>query len=309
MPAFHVETATHINAPRSQVHAALVDFNTWPIWSPWLYIERDASLTYEGTRGEPGHGYSWEGKKIGAGGMQLLSSTEQRIDCKLNFLKPFKSEADVAFDLAAVDDRNTQVTWLMDSSLPFFMFWMTSTMTAMIRADYDRGLTMLKDYIETGSVPSKCTPSEIVNVEAQHFVGCQSSTPMATIGESMTESFSQVMGSDVEKVASGVPFVIYNQMDLKGSQCTYTAAIPVAQPQTVNGPLVSGERAACRALRVVHSGPYRHLSNGWNLAMNEVRQQKLKSAKGQPPFERYLNDPDTTAEEDLLTEIYMPLRA
>ena len=311
MPAFHVETATQINAPHNRVHATLVDFNSWPIWSPWLYLERDAILTYEGTRGEPGHAYTWSGDKIGSGSMSLVSSTERKINYKLRFLKPFKSQADVSFDLAVVDDNKTQVSWLMDSSLPFFMFWMTGKMTAMIRADYGRGLTMLKDYIETGSVTSVCTAAEIVDVNTQSYIGRQAASSMSDIGEPMSEAIAQVVraGKHYGAIDGGLPFVLYDKMNISENRCLCTTAIPTDGLQSVGSPLISGQLDACRALRVVHTGSHRHLSNGWSLAMNEMRRRKLKKARQIPPFERYLNNPDTTEDPKLMTEIYLPLRA
>jgi len=63
-----------------------------------------------------------------------------------------------------------------------------------------------------------------------------------------------------------------------------------------------------KAMKVTHTGPYRHLGNAWAMAESEIRYAKLKKNKKQPPFERYLNDPGDTAEKDLVTEIFVPLR-
>ena len=81
---------------------------------------------------------------IGSGGMTVTGEIEnQRIDCDLQFLKPWKSQADVAFILEEKDGA-THLTWNMESSLPFFLFMMKDMMTAMIGSDYERGLSMMK---------------------------------------------------------------------------------------------------------------------------------------------------------------------
>ena len=138
MPKVNVEASIDIAAPAERVHAVLVDFNTWPTWSPWLYLEPEAKITYRGVVGATGHGYDWVGIKTGAGAMTLLHSSLERIDCDLQFLKPFKSEAEVAFKLEAVDNEKTRLTWTMKSGLPFFMFWMKASMISMIKTDFQR---------------------------------------------------------------------------------------------------------------------------------------------------------------------------
>ncbi|MFK7992778.1 MAG: GyrI-like domain-containing protein [Granulosicoccus sp.] len=72
--------------------------------------------------------------------------------------------------------------------------------------------------------------------------------------------------------------------------------------------LVSRTTPACRALKAFHTGPYLHLANAWAMLMGEARYKKLKGLKSIPPFEIYLNDPDTTAPSELITERYLPLK-
>ena len=311
MPKVNVEASIEIAASRERVHEVLVDFNTWPIWSPWLYLEPDARLEYRGEVGQTGHGYDWVGRKTGAGGMTLLHSSLERIDCDLQFLKPYKSEAEVAFDLEAVDASTTRLTWHMKSSLPFFMFWMKATMVGMITSDYHRGLALLKDYLETGSTHSSTKIDGIVDVEALYYVGAKGAGFIRELGPSMEESFKTLTDTSTARQysISGLPFVLYNSMDIKTGHCDYTAALPTFDPTPVESPLVSALRPECRALKVIHAGPYKHLGNAWSLIMAEAREQKLKINKSLPPFERYLNDPDEVDEDDLITEIYLPLKA
>ena len=74
----------------------------------------------------------------------------------LTFLKPWKSQAKVAFYLKE-EGASTQVRWTIDSGIPFFLFWMKKQMEIFVGMDYDRGLTMLKDLVETGSSNSTLT--------------------------------------------------------------------------------------------------------------------------------------------------------
>lgn len=311
MPKINVQASIDITTPIHRIHTALVDFHTWPIWSPWLYMEPDANVTYRGSNGELNHGFDWNGQKIGSGGMTLTSSTVSRIECDLQFIKPFKSQADVAFDLEDIGNGATRVTWHMKSSLPIFLFWMKGTMSGMIRSDYNRGLAMLKDHLEMEQIPSSFTIEDIVDVESLNYVGFQDSTTLSQISNSMGATFAALLESvsshSIEII--GPPFCIYNQMDMKRSECDYTAAMPTAAPSAITLPFISDKLPACRALKVVHTGSYRHLGNAWYVLMGESRFRKLKAKKSIPPFELYLNDPGVTAEQDLITELYLPLRA
>lgn len=310
MPAFHVEASTDIKAPIQRVYDTLVDFTTWPDWSPWLYIEPDAEVVYTGNKGEPKHGYQWKGNKVGAGSMSLTHVAPQRIDCNLQILKPFKSTATVWFDLVESTPGNTTLTWNMDSKLPFFMFWMLDSMTGMITADYKRGLALLKAQLETGKIQSRTQLVETEDVSAKAFVGKQVVTSFDQLSSSMNQTFSQL--SDLEKsgkfTSIGRQFCIYDRIDFKRDEVTYTAAFPVSEPITVELPLVSRIRPACRALKAVHTGAYQHLPNAWAMIMSEARTKKLKVSKTNPPFEHYLNDPDSIVHSDLMTELYLPLK-
>jgi len=313
MPAIHVARSIVIDAPVTTVQQSLTDFKQWPAWSPWLYMEPDSQVDYRGQRGEIGHGYDWHGKLIGAGGMTLVLNNPGTIRMDLNFLKPFKSHAKVYFDIAGADADKSTVTWNMDSNLPFFMFFMKRSMMAMIGMDYERGLKMLKEKIETGKIRSSTEVVGIVTAEPCHYVGHTSQSSLADLGESMAKSFPTVMQAAQQQAMeiNGPPMSIYNHMDLKGGLCTYTVALPLPVEKTAANPadgLLSGDILPGRALKVTHTGSYIHLGNAWSTAITQQRHQKLKPSKQQPPYERYMNDPGETPEEQLITEIYIPLR-
>ena len=310
MPAFNVVSSIEIDVPASRVREALSDFKTWPIWSPWLIMERECKVTYKGSAGELGHGYDWDGQKVGAGGMTLTSLDANRMEADLLFLKPWKSKADIAFEFESVNDSKTHVKWFMDSSLPFFMFFMLKKMKAMIGGDYDRGLSMLKDYLETGKVPSNTVVEGVVDVPASLYAGKTYHAAMSDISDSMGAAFPEVFNAVTEAKAqiNGMPFSIYNNMDIVKKTCMYTAAIPVAESVVAGHGVQCSDRPACKALKVVHTGPYRHLGNGWSTGMSDMRHAKMKMDKANPPFELYVNDPEDTPEDSLVTEIYMPVR-
>ncbi len=310
MPDFHVSANIRINSPLEEVRKVITDFNSWPIWSPWLRMEPGAQLEYEGLPDQLGHGYRWQGEKVGSGEMVWTDLSPTQLDAKLTFLKPFKSKADVGFTLTDAGGA-TDVEWVMDSGLPFFMFFMVKTMKGMITMDYTRGLTLLKDFIEQGEIVCDIDPVGVVDSPAYSYLGITEEVPMSEIGEAMGRSFSQLKERFAKEDVSsdGLPFSVYQTMDVANSRCRYTAAMPVNIEDAENtGALEVGEILMGTAFKVVYTGPYRHIGNAWALAMSDMRHQKLKASKRCKPYERYVNDPTTTPENNLVTEIFIPLR-
>ena len=62
----------------------------------------------------------------------------------------------------------------------------------------------------------------------------------------------------------------------------------------------------------VHSikikGSYKYLENAWMAQTMHMKGKKIKASKKNPPFELYLNDPNTTKEKELETQIVFPVR-
>ena len=167
MPKVAVRKSIIINAPLEKVYESVRDFKQWPVWSPWLITEPECQVTYA----DDGDQYAWDGNVVGSGEMAVLSEEKpNEITYQLTFLKPFKSQAGVAMNFAA-KDGGTEIVWSMDSKLPFFLFFMRPMMTAIIGMDYERGLRMVKEYLETGEVRSKPEFPGQVAVSAVPYLG------------------------------------------------------------------------------------------------------------------------------------------
>jgi hypothetical protein len=146
-----VERKATINAPRQAVFDRIANFERWPEWSPWEELDPDMEKTYTGTAGEVGSGYSWTGnRKAGAGSMKMTAiDAPSSMGADLSFLKPFKSENTLVFDLAEVGE-GTEVTWTMHAthSLVTRVMSMFGLMDKMIGKDFDKGLAKLKTLSE-----------------------------------------------------------------------------------------------------------------------------------------------------------------
>lgn len=310
MPKFHVHRSTVINDTPANVFAKVADFGTWTTWSPWLCAEPDADVIVSDDSSSVGSTYAWKGEVVGQGEMEHRKLEPGKlIDDEIRFVKPFKSKSDVSFDFEPVDG-GTKITWHMKGSMPWFLFWMIPQMEVFIGMDYERGLKMLKEWIETGMILSTTSIRGVEPVGPLRMAGVRKTTTLKDIGPSMEEAFSQA-AEDFNR--HGLPIKeagisVYHAFDMKSGTFDYTAGwILPESAGDVPAELSSWSIPTVNALRVDHTGSYDNVGNGRSAAHQFARYRKLKQSKV-GTFEIYRNDPGNTAPADLQTEIYLPLR-
>ena len=310
MPKFHVHRSTVINDTPENVFAKVADFGTWTKWSPWLCAEPDAEVIVSEDSASVGSVYSWKGELVGQGEIEHRNLEPGKlIDEEIRFVKPFNSKSNVAFDFESVDG-GTKITWHMKGSMPWFLFWMIPQMEVFIGMDYERGLKMLKEWIETGTILSTVNVRGIESTGPLRMAEVRKTTSIQQIGESMKESFCQAEeafkkhGLPIEEAGISV----YHKFDMKAGTFDYTAGwlLPESAAE-VPAEMASWSIPTVKAFRVDHIGSYDNVGNGWSAAHQITRYKKMKQSKV-GTFEIYRNDPGDTEPADLQTEIYMPLK-
>jgi effector-binding domain-containing protein len=106
--------------------------------------------------------------------------------------------------------------------------------------------------------------------------------------------------------ANGAPMTIYTATDDTGFQ--FQAAVPVAQASTVpaNSGITVGKSPAGKALKFVHRGSYDAMDSTYELITNYLDEKQLEPKD--VFVEQYMKDPVTTPEDDLVIEVYVPLK-
>lgn len=306
MATFSVEKSIVIDAPCERVFEEVRDFRKWPSWSPWLLAEPESRLQYS----EDGKSYSWEGKIVGAGEVEVLEeSPPNRMHCRLTFLKPWKSESTTTFELRDTGN-GTEVTWKMNGSLPFFLAWMKKTMTAFIGMDYMRGLTMMKEKVETGKIGFRLATGKS-SVEGFSYIGASNECDVANIGPSMSSDFTKLKDFFGESgvCPSGHCFAIYHKWDPVKNICHYTCGFQVSElPAEVGSGLVTGSVPGHQAYTVTLTGPYSHLTDAWTVGMMHERAKVFSQDKSIDSFEIYENDPAEVPEKELVTVVHIPMK-
>ncbi|MBU2865071.1 SRPBCC family protein [Reinekea forsetii] len=306
MPAYHVEESIFINKQPAELIAYLSDFTSWPTWSPWLVMEPNCPVSYQGTQGEVGAGYHWQGDLTGEGKMTLKEKSDKELVIDLQFIKPFKSFATATFKIGPEGD-GSKVTWLLDAKLPFFLFFMKKMLEQTLSMDYVRGLKMLKSLLETGSIASKM---ELIGQRLQatmHYIALAGEAKIDGLGELITSDYEKLNALFKERGISpvGAPISLYESMDMETSLCKVRNLFPIAKPVAVEAPFICDSIAESKTYVVKHVGDYQFIGNAWSYAMFSARHNKVKIKKMPAGFEAYLNDPHEVSAEHLETEIVL----
>lgn len=302
MPKIELNRSIEINASPDKVFKVLNDFNHWSAWSPWLILEPETVVKVA----PDAKYYEWEGNRIGSGNMRITSEVENKsLNLDLTFLKPWKSKAKVRFELISTSD-GTKLTWFMDSSLPFFMFWMKKMMLGFIGMDYERGLNLLKDYVEDGEVHSKLEFVGEQSLSKIQYIGIHSHSTITDIDQDMKRDFGKLgeFISGKEDIISGKMFSIYHKWDFANGKVEYTSGLAVKSvPNDLSSEFKVGEIPATKVYTLRHTGPYKHLGNAWSAMYNMHRAKAINIVKGIHPFEEYVNVPGQVLENELITDI------
>jgi len=302
MPKMNIVRRQHIDASIDKVYQSLCSMKTWQDWSPWLISDPKAKVNVAADD----QSYEWEGPRVGSGNMKIVKSNpNSSIDYDLNFLKPWKSHAKVKFEVSE-KDGGTEVAWHMDSSLPWFMFWMKKQMEAFLGNDYERGLKMLKDQMEHGYVQSKLDWKGEAQFPGCKFIGIKRSCTIDEMPSVMQKDFTKLMefGHQSDAAEPEKAFSQYHKFDFVKKTCSFTSGLPM---KTIPADLPQGvfvsELPATKINTVQHTGRYDHLGNAWTTMYTMARNKELKVKKGFDPFETYGNSPMNTKPEDLISYI------
>ena len=126
------------------------------------------------------------------------------------------------------------------------------------------------------------------------------------MGEAITQAKEQM-------AAAGLPTdqnsaAVYHDFNMKTQVMEFSAGF-VVPDSAGNAPssLTDWAIPSTDAFVVRHVGAYEHLGNGWSVANQHVRYRKMKQQKV-GTFEVYRNCVDDVPAEELITDIYLPLK-
>jgi uncharacterized protein YndB with AHSA1/START domain len=143
-----IEQSVIINAPVEAVYPNISHFKEMEAWSPWRDYDPNMKITYKGEDGKVGAIYMWKGNKdVGSGQQEIVSMKKnQRVDIKLTFFEPWKSESDIYYTLNEVDPGETKVVWgyTEETPIPKNLMFTLFGLKKSLKKEFDKGLARLK---------------------------------------------------------------------------------------------------------------------------------------------------------------------
>lgn len=139
------------------------------------------------------------------------------------------------------------------------------------------------------------------------YLSYQTSMDSTEIGRVMGEAFQklgQFVGQNQIAVA-GPALSVYRDYTDTGMTVDIGFPIPAAALGKASGEIKAGQTPSGKVLKAVHRGPYDKLRETY-----DALGKHMKAADIPMPaisWEVYLSDPNTTADADLITEIFMPV--
>jgi len=148
---FRVTRSAVFDAKPEAVFAQVNDLQKWQTWSPWAKMDPDAKVTFDGPISGNEASMAWEGDKTGSGIMTIISSEPyERIQFKLEFIKPMKAINTTVFSFMPQGENQTIVTWTMTGHNNFMAKLINLFMNCekMVGEQFDDGLNNLRAIVE-----------------------------------------------------------------------------------------------------------------------------------------------------------------
>jgi len=303
---FRVRRSLEIEAPVEVVFAAIVDFKSWPQWSPWLMHEPDTHIDYGDDYQREGGYYSWDGKVVGAGRLTHVSiKPNTNIRQKIEFTRPFKSVSEVCWDFEEQDGR-TLVHWQMEGGMPFLFRFMTRRTEAMIVRDYDLGLALLNGYVNDAAPHPKITFVGTQELEDFSYWAIPCNGNLRQLEASRQSSIEALRAAAAGK--TGLALTLYRQFDPMASQFRAEVAIPVSD-STPQSNYTRREFQGGRYFRMTLHGEHRFIPLAWYALSCHCRMHKIKLDRTRPSLEIYHDEPDqVTDSNEITTALYIPIK-
>ena len=143
--AFVVERSAVIAAPPGVVYGHIASLRAMDAWSPWVRMDAQIKVVYEGPESGVGARSAWEGPEMGQGRLIVTAvEPDREVEMKLEMLSPMAATNRIVFTLAP-SGGGTQVTWRMEGRNGFVgkAFGLFMDMDGMVGGPFESGLVSL----------------------------------------------------------------------------------------------------------------------------------------------------------------------
>jgi uncharacterized protein YndB with AHSA1/START domain len=158
--SFAVERSAEIEAPADLVFEQIQNPRAMDAWSPFVKMDPQLAITYEGPEAGVGARSSWRGPQMGEGRLTVTGVQPGReVEMRLEMLSPMPADNRIRFSLTPSGSA-TRVTWRMEGESSFVgkAIGLVVDMDAMVGGQFEQGLAALEQLAEA-AVAGRVSPA------------------------------------------------------------------------------------------------------------------------------------------------------
>lgn len=314
---YMVERTQVIDASKEQVYNHIKEWKSWDEWSPWVEKDSTIVVTIEGDDGMENSMYKWTSENSGAGSMTNTGSTENEIvNYDLEFTAPRQGNSKGYLKLEDAEEGGTKVIWSMYGQNGFIERIMFTFMDleSMVAPDFDRGLELLKELVETEEVEEDPGEDalliEELTFEATTYIGLTfEDTPFDKLmsAEFMGTNFGRVYSHVEEKKyeMAGPVSALYHTWDTATKTSTVSFVFPVVGAVANDGDFVTINIDKSSMAVYNFYGDYSKLGDAHDAMAVYLAENNISYIS--PVIEQYVTDPgqETDTAKWLTKVIYL----
>ena len=285
----------------------------WEKWSPWQKMDSTVVLIYEGPKQGKGAKYHWEGELTGAGTLTLVKSEmNSKVETEIEFKDMGMG---YGFWTFSQEGDETVVEWRFDSDMGSNIIWkwMALFTEETFGDQLMDGLEDLKaSAIEDSEKPAVSLEISEAIEEDIHIFAIADSCELDSEQISMKfgKAYGEIMaymGKHNIKMAGPVMSISKHMSEPEGMY-SFEAVIPIGEDVKLKGEgrVFRSKIPGSKVLRGLHKGSYNHLKTSYTEMFEYIKSNSLEPAGRM--YEKYLNDPSKVLEEDIETEINIPVK-
>lgn len=151
------------------------------------------------------------------------------------------------------------------------------------------------------------SPCEVKQKDSQPVLSIRTTSAADNLQPAHADAYARIAEhlQSLGEHPSGPTFTIYYTMDM--DKLDIEMGFSVAKELPGKGDIRANTIAAAKVATCIHTGPYTEIGESYNTLSHWLGEQGLEATG--ISYEFYLNDPLTTAPEDLETRIEFPLKA
>ncbi|MBF2735696.1 MAG: SRPBCC family protein, partial [Betaproteobacteria bacterium AqS2] len=256
---------------------------------------------------QAGGWHSWDSPKIGTGKLTNAElDAPRRAIQRLEFVKPFKSQAKVTWTFADDGQGGTKVTWRIDSGMPFVMRWMNRRMVRWLRSDFGCGLLRLRHLIDPSQPTMKFSFDGPCERPALRCVGRAFKGSIEDMKKEMGQHFDAL--SKLRK-EGGAVVTRTDSFDQGNETIAVTYGVEPAEGASPPAGAAPFEVAGGKYHKVTCTGSYDYMEYAWHQSFGSVQMNKHKFDKSRQGYELYVKGPaETDGPDGYVTEILLPIK-